>query len=143
MHLRHKATQKALQLAICRAKQQAMKELLKRLEVDPWGRLYLTARRNQRSPAPPITEFLEPLLLNSIVDSLFSTTAEHEPPRMAPHDHIDAEDHVIPVSFGELGAAFLRLWAKNTAPGPDGIPGRVWVLTSNKVQERFRLLLGS
>lgn len=144
LHLEYKAAKKALQLAICRAKTQAREELLEELDQDPWGRPYHMARGKLRSLAPPITECLESQLLNSIVDALFPTRAEHESPRMAPPQNLNEADvQVPPVTTGELSAAFLRLRAKNTAPGPDGIPGRVWLLTSDVLGERFRLLLDS
>ncbi|CAB3220326.1 unnamed protein product [Arctia plantaginis] len=51
---------------------------------------------------------------------------------MAPPPALEApnvdDDDVPEVTGVELRVAVLRLKAKNTAPGPDGIPGRAWVL---------------
>lgn len=144
LHQAYKTAKKTLQLAICRSKSMAREELLSGLDRDPWGRPYNTARGKLRTLAPPITESLEPQLLESVVDELFPIRTEHEPPRMAiPQNEPISDALVPPVTTGELGAAFLRLRSKNTAPGPDGIPGRVWVLVSDLLEERFRLLLDS
>lgn len=54
---------------------------------------------------------------------------------------MEEEEDVPQVSEGELAAAILRLRAKNKAPGPDGIPGRAWVLALGALEQRFRGLL--
>ncbi|KAL0842499.1 hypothetical protein ABMA28_014593 [Loxostege sticticalis] len=135
----YKAAKKTLRVAIAEAKAKAREELLATLTEDPWGRPYKTVRGKLRPWAPPITETLEPALLENVVATLFPAQEDHTPPAMRPHAmaSIDPPD---PVSEGELGAAMLRLKAKNVAPGPDGIPGKVWVLAEEALGERLRAL---
>ncbi|XP_063367024.1 uncharacterized protein LOC134655491 [Cydia amplana] len=136
---------KALQLSICEAKASARAELLETLNRDPWGRPYKTVRGKLRPWAPPLTESLEPRLLGVVVSNLFPNRPEHQPPEMAPPHQLagfeGAEVGVPPVTEAELDAAVRRLKAKNTAPGPDGIPGRVLALALRSLGERFRGLL--
>ncbi|KAL0891783.1 hypothetical protein ABMA27_015050 [Loxostege sticticalis] len=130
---------RTLRVAIAEAKAKAREEMLATLTEDPWGRPYKTVRGKLRPWAPPITETLEPALLENVVATLFPAQEDHTPPAMRPHAmaSIDPPD---PVSEGELGAAMLRLKAKNVAPGPDGIPGKVWVLAEEALGERLRAL---
>lgn len=76
--------------------------------------------------APPLTRSLDPQLLERVVTTLFPERREWQPPTMAPPVGLAdlQEEEVPPVTEAELGAAVLRLRRKNTAPGPDGIPGR-------------------
>lgn len=150
LHEAYRETVRQLQLAISSAKTQANKEMLETLEGDPWGRPYKMVRNKLRPWAPPLTESLQPQLLEQVVSTLFPGQAEHVPPAMAPpgtESRVDAEaaaaeeEEVPGVSEGELGAAVLRLRAKNKAPGPDGIPGRAWVLALDELGDRFRRLL--
>lgn len=137
-----KVAKKELQLAICRSKTEAWSEMLEGLNNDPWGRPYRTARGKLRSQGPPITESLDPPVLESVVESLVPERAEHQPPTMnPPRNAVQADAHVPPITTGEVDAAFLRLKGKNTAPGPEGIPGRVWVLAAEVLGDRFRQML--
>ncbi|XP_047992758.1 uncharacterized protein LOC125231355 [Leguminivora glycinivorella] len=109
------------------------------------GRPYKAVRGKLRPWAPPLTESLEPRLLEVVVSSLFPNRPEHQPPAMAPPrqraGYEVAEVEVPPVTEAELDAAVFKLKAKNTAPGPDGIPGRVLALALRALGERFRGLL--
>jgi len=52
---------------------------------------------------------------------------------------IEIRDDEIPgVTGEELAGAVRRMGAKNTAPGPDGIAGRVWVLALGVLGARLR-----
>lgn len=139
----------ALKLGICKAKDQSRKELLESLNSDPWGRPYRLVRRKLRPWAPPLTESLRPELLEQTVEALFPHRAPHVPPPMAPpsastaRETGDAEDTSPEVTAGELGAAVLRLRAKNAAPGLDGVPGRVWVMSMDILEEKVRALFSA
>ncbi|KAJ8718887.1 hypothetical protein PYW07_016443 [Mythimna separata] len=51
------------------------------------------------------------------------------PPAVPVADHTsDDEDDAPEVTEVELRAVVRRLSVKKTAPGPDGVPGRVWVM---------------
>lgn len=58
--------------------------------------------------------------------------------KVTTHGIVDASPP--PVSKEELGAAVLRLRSKKTAPGPDGIPGRVVVIALKELSEHVRAL---
>ncbi|XP_013173182.1 PREDICTED: uncharacterized protein LOC106121894, partial [Papilio xuthus] len=96
--------------------------------------------------APPLTSSMDPETLDRVLETLFPSMREDfEAPSMvvAPAtSNRDADGEVPEVEERELWAAVARLQAKNTAPGPDGIPGRIWVLAlRNGVDSRFRDLL--
>lgn len=50
----------------------------------------------------------------------------------------DLDDVIPEVTQVELQ---VELRAKNTAPGPDGIPGRAWLLASEELAPRLRSFL--
>ncbi|XP_020285269.1 uncharacterized protein LOC109855432 [Pseudomyrmex gracilis] len=102
---------KALAAAIRRAKSQVWEELFGTLDRDPWGRPYKIVIRRLRPWAPLLAESLDPQLLRR------GATEE------------------------EMIMAIQKMGKKNTAPGPDGIPDRVWVLALGPLRNRFRQLL--
>ncbi|XP_050361223.1 uncharacterized protein LOC126780645 [Nymphalis io] len=66
----------------------------------------------------------EPLL--RLVGELFPLPGEYVPPRMAPRSVIEEEIVAPPqITEREMEMAFDRLRVRTTAPGPDGMPGRV------------------
>jgi len=50
------------------------------------------------------------------------------------------DEEVPGVTEEELAGAVRRMGAKNTAPGPDGIPGKDWVLALGVLGARLRQL---
>lgn len=108
------------------------------------GTGYRIVRNKLRSESSPITESLPFGLLQDIVVALFPP-AEGEgfhPPRGiggAPPlpDAAEEEDGaLIPeVTEMELAGAVGRMRTKNAAPGPNGIPGRVWALAKRPRSE--------
>ncbi|XP_076383919.1 uncharacterized protein LOC143261234 [Megalopta genalis] len=128
----------ALQLAIRRAKDQAWRDLLGSLNRDPWGRPYKMALGRLRPWAPPVTESLDPGLLERVVDALFPVSGEASLPVPQPEEHEWSPD--LEVAPEEMAGVVKWLRGKNTAPGPDGIPGRVWLLAASVLGERLRSL---
>lgn len=130
-----------LQIAIGDAKASAWDEMLETLNNDPWGRPYKMVRKKLRPWAPPLTRSLQPQFLERVVTTLFPDTGAHICPSMAAT--IEEEEGDVPaITEGEMYAGVLRLRSKNTAPGPDGIPGRVLVLALEAALEpRLRGLL--
>ena len=130
-----------------RAKELARKEMLGTLDGDPWGRPYKWVREKLRPWAPPLTQSLRPQFVEDVVSALFPSRGEHTPPPMAPPptvpggeaganaDHSD--DDAPEVTEVDLRVAVQRLKAKNTAPGPDGLPGKAWVLASGTLGPRL------
>ncbi|CAH2227082.1 jg25023, partial [Pararge aegeria aegeria] len=139
---------RALQLAISCAKERAREELLEGLSRDPWGRPYRVARRKLRNQGPPVTQTLQPELLRSVVEGLFPDSQGHVPPTMsspvpqAGRGSIPlADSGSVPLITGEeMDVALGRLRSKKTAPGPDGIPGRVIYMTREFLEARLREL---
>ncbi|XP_054001023.1 uncharacterized protein LOC128888315 [Hylaeus anthracinus] len=129
----------ALQSAIKDGKARAWNELLDFLDRDPWGRPYRIVIGRLRPPAPPVTESLDPDVLERVVDTLFLDdpeergSAEQADPITWPAN--------VGVSEQELADAVAKLGTRNTAPGPDGIPGRAWVMALRVLGPRFRRLL--
>ena len=58
-------------------------------------------------------------------------------------DHTSDDDDVPEVTGVDLRVAVARLKAKNTAPGPDGLPGKAWVLALEALGPRLRGLLSA
>lgn len=146
LYNRYREAKSALKLAIVRAKAQAHEELLETLDREPWGRPYLMVRGKLRQWAPPLSRSLQPQLLEEVVCALFPSRPEHTPPAMVPpHNVPDAEDDIdddVPeVTRVELRVAVARI--RNTAPGPDGIPGRAWVLAMKALGPRLAGLLSA
>ncbi|XP_076235118.1 uncharacterized protein LOC143179691 [Calliopsis andreniformis] len=97
----------ALQAAIKKAKSEAWRELLDSA-ITPCG----TPGHGESRPTP---------ILRRIVDTLFSVDPEEpRPPESADPTTWSAE---LGVSQGEFAAAVRRLGVRDTAPGPDGVPG--------------------
>jgi hypothetical protein len=88
---------------------------------------------------PPLTVTLDPEFVVMVVDTLFPTVQESLSSSELPDPKIWSEE--FEVTEGELGRAVRRLSSRNTAPGPDGIPGWAWVLAlailGNKMRQLF------
>ncbi|KAJ0172262.1 hypothetical protein K1T71_012235 [Dendrolimus kikuchii] len=132
---------KALSIAILQAKARARAELLETLDRDPWGRPYRGARNTLRPCTSTVTETLEPEVLRSVIDGLFPDPGNFTPPSMGPpvpDTPTDEEPHSI--SEGELDVALDRLRGRKTAPGPDGVPGRLLFLAAKHLRGQLREL---
>jgi len=115
-------------------------------ELAEWGAElgpYLIVRKKLRSGGLRITESLHPQVLEDVVSALFPHNGggtDHPP---------EQQVHVVPwtddlgITEEELIGAIRRLRAKNTAPGPDGIPGRAWVLALGVLGDRLRRLFSA
>ncbi|CAK9834492.1 Retrovirus-related Pol polyprotein from type-1 retrotransposable element R1 (Fragment) [Anthophora retusa] len=142
LHEAYKAKKLGLKLAIKGAKARAWKELLETLERDPWGRPYRVVMGRLRPWVPPVTEALDPQVLERVVDGLFPSSGggPPQPGGSADHPLWSAE---LGVSEEELRDAVRKMGARNTAPGPDGIPGRVLALALGVLGPRLRELFDS
>lgn len=135
----YRATKVALQIAISRAKATAKEELLEGLNRDPWGRPYKLARNKLRVQSRPLAETLQQDFLDRVVGALFPESPVHTPPAMAPPDvPLQDEPEAPPVTSVELEVAAMRLRAKRTAPGPDGVPGKVLGIALERLGDEFR-----
>lgn len=128
----------SLQRAIAEAKTSAWNEMLDSLNQDPWGKPYKMVRRKLRPWTPPLTKSLEPHILGAVVEGLFPAEWNDVAPVGAPPVLEEDDEEVPEITEEELSAAILRLRAKNTAPGPDGIPGRALALALKELAPRFK-----
>ena len=143
LYATYREAKKALQHAIAVAKERSREELLETLDEDPWGRPYRMVRKKLRPWAPPLTESLQPELVDRVVAALFPAREEYVPPPMAAPQSVDEAQEPVAapeVTQAELYVAVSRLRGKKTAPGPDGIPSRAWVLSMDALGERLRAL---
>ncbi|CAK9820194.1 Putative 115 kDa protein in type-1 retrotransposable element R1DM [Anthophora quadrimaculata] len=139
----YKAKRAALRLAIKEAKAQAWKELLGSLDRDPWGRPYRLVLGRLRPYAPPVTEGLDPQVLGRVVEALFPShlVGRGGCSRPVPEETADQAWSVeLGVTEAELGDAIKKMAARDTAPGPDGIPGKVWALALGVLGPQLRRL---
>jgi hypothetical protein len=138
---RHSETKKALRTAISWAKTLAYTEMLEGLDRDLWGRPYRTIRA-KFAKGPPVVDCMDPQLLDTVVKSLFPQQSEHVPPSMDTNrtESAVSEPPVPTISDEEFNDAIHRLRAKNKAPGPDGIPGRVLALSVEYLEDQLRSL---
>ncbi|CAH2098000.1 unnamed protein product [Euphydryas editha] len=91
--------------------------------------------------APPVAESLEPAVLDRVLSGLFpERDPGHTPPPMVVSPLVEELDEtsIPPVSVAEMEVAVRRLRGKKTAPGPDGIPGRVLGIALQEMGERLR-----
>lgn len=144
----YRAAKKALKAAIAEAKARAREEMLRELSNDPWGRPYRLARNKLRPYAPPLTQTLRPDFLAQVIGTLFpNADPDFVPPSMRPPEHLEApppvDDGEIAVTVTELRLAVAKMTAKNTAPGPDGVHGRVLALALQELGPRLRALLSA
>ncbi|CAK1580033.1 unnamed protein product [Parnassius mnemosyne] len=65
------------------------------------------------------------------------------PPAVLEADHQDDDDDIPEGTGVDLRVAVRRLKARNTAPGPDGLPGKAWVLASEALGPRLEGLLSA
>jgi len=136
----YRGASKALRKAIATAKARAWDELLQKLDENPWGRPYQIVRNKLRRWVPPHTETLETSLLDKVLGALF--------PRSSGETSIWEEEpstegewsEELEVSMEELAGAVKRMRAKNTAPGPNGVPGKVWALALKHIGQETRNL---
>jgi len=66
-----RAARCALTLAIRKSRAKCWDDLLKSLNMDPWGRPYKIVMKRHRAWTPPVTQSLESHVLRQVVDTLF------------------------------------------------------------------------
>ncbi|XP_072949830.1 uncharacterized protein [Epargyreus clarus] len=138
-YVEYRAATTLLQGAIAESKARNWSALVEGLDRDPWGRPYRMVLGKLRPWVPPLTETLDPHFVDTVVDSLFSgTTGETGPPAASPNSSDWSDD--LAVTECELDTAIKRMARRNTAPGPDGIPGQAWVLALTVLGGRLQKL---
>lgn len=106
------------------------------LEQDPWGRPYRIVLGKMRARPPLLTETLDTSVLENVLDALFlNAQDETHVPRSQPASLTPSS-----VTEEELARALSKMRKKNTAPGPDGIPGYALALSLTELNQRVRKL---
>ncbi|KAI4476934.1 hypothetical protein M0804_013114 [Polistes exclamans] len=112
-------TNKQLKRAIKKAKAIAWKDFVGTLEADPWGRPYRLVMKKLRPYSAPLTEVLEPDVLDLVLGGLFPQVE-----RDSDQDLRGVQVDGAAVTLEEVLAAARKI-AGGKAPGPDGVPGIV------------------
>jgi len=126
------------------AKAEAWKELLDSVNQDPWGRPYQIVMGKLKQWAPPFTESMDPPQRDRILATLFPEDGGMIAPWTEPP--LESEGgwrEEWGVQDEELLDAVKRMRAKNKAPGPSGVPGRVWAAAGGVVSEHLRWIFNS
>ncbi|XP_072936966.1 uncharacterized protein [Epargyreus clarus] len=139
-YVEYRAATTLLQGAIAESKARNWSALVEGLDRDPWGRPYRMVLGKLRPWVPPLTETLDPHFVDTVVDSLFPGTTDETGPPAASSDLPGWSDDLA-VTDCELDGAIKRMARRNTAPGPDGIPGQAWVLALTVLGGRLQNLL--
>ena len=129
-------------MAIKKTKAEAWRELISSLNEDPWGRSYKLVMNKLRQWAPPITQGMDPQLRERVVSALFPADCEgiSAPPFLGMPEDTTNWSSELGVTAEKLRHAVRRLRKRNTAPGPDGVHGRVLALASSALGDRLRQL---
>ena len=137
-HLRYTAAVAALQRAIKEAKTKAWADLQSTIDRDPWGRPYRIVLAKLRPRAPPVTAIMETEQLEQVLNNLFPRSQE---PRTTIRYSLEEEENPAQITPAEMNAAIKKMATKNTAPGPDGIPGKALALALTVLGEGLREIL--
>ena len=137
-HLRYTAAVAALQRAIKEAKTKAWADLQSTIDRDPWGRPYRIVLAKLRSRAPPDIALMEAVQLEQVLNNLFPRSQE---PRTTIRYSLEEKENPAQITPAEMNAVIKKMAAKNTAPGPDGIPGKALALALSVLGEGLREIL--
>jgi hypothetical protein len=150
----YREARRTLQREIKIAKARSWKELIEAVESDPWGRSYKVVTRKLRPAAPPLTANMDPVLLAKVIGTLFprqgsdggrsgpslsSGRGEMSSTATAATTSTERSEE-LQVTQEELLAATKKMASRDVAPGPNGVPGRVWAETMEVVAPRVRHL---
>ncbi|KMQ85535.1 reverse transcriptase, partial [Lasius niger] len=129
----YRTSRNALSAAIKKSKARSWDEQLQDLNADPWGRPYKAVMKKLRRWTPPVTEALDTDVLDNILSTLFPQC--DRVPELYIREPVAWEEE-YEVSSVELAGIVkrLRAWG-NKAPGPDGIPGKVWLYALTHLSE--------
>lgn len=134
LRIDYRSKKKDLKRAIGRAKSAAWRELILTLDNDPWGLPYRLVLNRLRRSSPSLSEMLDPVVLDRLLDGLFPRGSERD----IPGDWRDWQwDDELAVSFGEVFRLFKCRTVQNTAPGPDGFKATLWKKVPNCMLDRI------
>lgn len=116
----YREARKVLKRCIREAKAKCWAELVKSVDDDPWGKPYKVVLKKLRGP--PATATMEPRTVRDIAAVLFPEGDGDG----VPADLFEQPVVVPEFTLAEVDAAVGRFRSRGKAPGPDGIPSRVW-----------------
>ena len=73
-----------------------------------------------RPRAPPVTALMEAGQQEQVLNNLFPRSQE---PRTTIRYSLEEKENPAQITPAEMNAVIKKIAAKNTGPGPDGIPG--------------------
>lgn len=120
-----RAARTSLKRLIRAAKGKCWDEMIQSVDADPWGKPYKLVMKKLRGPSA--TSRMEPQLLREVVATLFPGRPQQ--PAGEEQAAGGAEQRApagADFSSAEVNAAVDRFRRRTRAPGPDGIPSRVW-----------------
>lgn len=136
----YKQTIKNLSKALRKAKARAWDDFVGTLNENPWGRPYKTVMGKLRRWTPPFTEYLEDPILKRVLEGLFPpplTNVGEWKEVTLPRVGYRIWDDKFEVTIAEMKAAVKRMMGKNSAPGPNGIPSRIWAIAIPEMAQNF------
>ncbi|KMQ83553.1 reverse transcriptase [Lasius niger] len=111
-------------------------ELLISLDRDPWRRPYKMVLGKLKQRASPMTETLDSLFVQRVIDTLFPVMEDGLNDSI-PEREIEWDEEEHHVSRGELRDVVRRI-KSGKAPGPDGVSGKAWSLAHRELHEELR-----
>jgi len=115
-------------------KANAWDELLKTIDDDPWRMPYRIVMNRLRRSGPTLTESIEPVVVENILETLFPTGETHDPEEI--WRNRDCPVHECHVSVAEVTEA-IRARKRGGCPAPDGLSIILWKCAPVCVVERL------
>lgn len=137
----YKEAKKRLSKTLRKAKALAWTEFVDTLNENPWGRPYLTVMGKLRRWAPPYTESLEENILNRVIEGLFPPPIQNSElwtESQLPEEGSSSWRDDFKVTTAELKSAVKKMTSKNAAPGPSGIPAKIWAIVIPEMAEEIK-----
>ncbi|KAL4705342.1 hypothetical protein ACJJTC_006828 [Scirpophaga incertulas] len=120
-------------MAIKTAKSEAWTEMLEGVDSDIWGRPYRMVRNKLRAVAAPLTESLQPELLDRVVSALFPPDLEgFVPPLMVPED-VSVLARSRPLRTVSSSRRSVALRGPKRPPVQTAYLGGLWLLPSSRL----------
>ena len=93
-----------------------------------------------RLGAPPLTADMDPAVLEEIIRTLFPPQEDSPGQRRSSSTRTVQWRKELGVAKEEMLDATKKMASRNVAPGPDGVPGRIWAETMAIMAPRLRHL---
>nr|XP_046491128.1 uncharacterized protein LOC124223329 [Neodiprion pinetum] len=127
----YKEAKRKLREGIKAAKARAWQDLISAVETDPWGLPYRMVFNRLRGSSPGLTETLDPAITERLLSSLFPHRASRGEDQREEEAEARGEEgwrDEWAVSPEEVRTALKKGGQRNTAPGLDGVKGKIWAI---------------